>query len=144
MTYVEKVLGETESIVFCARFHWLETAKAWFYLLIFGILVFGIFLFAYVLVRIHTTEIVVTNRRFIMKTGWITRSTQEMGLETIEEVQLEQGVLGRLFGFGQLRVSGTGDSVISTPAIIAHPSHLRKAISDAQDIARNDLDTQAA
>lgn len=144
MTYVEKVLGENEKIIFCARFHWLETLKAWFFLLILGVFIIGIFLFAYVLIRIHTTEIAVTDRRFIMKTGWITRSTQEMGLETIEEVKLEQGVLGRLFGFGQLYVSGTGDSVIVTPAIMAQPARLRKAISDAQEIARSEHDSQAA
>jgi len=41
----------------------------------------------------------VTNQRLIFKRGLLWRSTQELQLRAIEEVNLEQGLVGRLLNF---------------------------------------------
>jgi hypothetical protein len=53
-------------------------------------------LFLGILVPIWTTEIGVTNERAIFKRGLLWRATQALQLRAIEEVALEQGLLGRL------------------------------------------------
>jgi len=74
-----------------------------------------------------TTEIVITSRRFVYKRGWIVRRTEEIGLGKLEEINLDQSILGRIFGYGKLRLSGTGVSTIKLPAI-DDPLSLRRAI----------------
>ncbi len=56
----------------------------------------------------HTTEIAVTSRRVIYKTGLMRRLTSELSVEKIETVLVEQGILGRILNFGTVMVRGTG------------------------------------
>jgi membrane protein YdbS with pleckstrin-like domain len=80
-----------------------------------------------------TTEIAVTDRRLVYKTGWISRRTQEMPVAKLEEVNLRQTVLGRLFGYGRLAISGTGgDTALILPEI-DDPIAFRRAIAEARD-----------
>jgi Predicted membrane protein len=60
-----------------------------------------------------TTERVLTNERYIQKIGWISRDTEEMSLDRIEEVNLNQSLLGRILGFGTVEISGTGSGKIT-------------------------------
>ena len=64
------------------------------------------------LIHLMTTEIVVTSFRFVYKTGLVSRATQEVSLNKIEETTLNQSVWGRIFGYGQLILRGTGVGVI--------------------------------
>ena len=58
-------------------------------------------------------------------------------MNKVESIQVEQGLLGRLFNFGTLIVSGTGTS--HAPLIgIAEPMGFRKAFIEAQDGAKGD------
>jgi hypothetical protein len=60
-----------------------------------------------------------------------------MNLSKVESIQVEQGVLGRLFDFGTLIVSGTGASHAPLTGI-AEPMGFRKAFIEAQDSGRSD------
>ena len=84
------------------------------------------------LVRRSSTELAVTNRRVIAKFGLIARSTVEMNLAKIESVRVEQTVMGRLFGFGSIIVTGTG-STMDPIRFIADPIAFRQAIQAATD-----------
>src|SRR5262249_33149591 len=85
-------------------------------------------------VPIWTTELGLTNQRFIFKRGLLWRSTQELQLRAIEEVNLEQGLLGRVFNFGRLELRGTGVDDIRMPAL-ADPMGLRRALQDGMAAA---------
>ncbi len=74
------------------------------------------------------TEISVTTHRVIYKTGFIRRHTVEMNMDKVETVDVDQSILGRLLGFGTVRVRGTGQSIESLREI-AHPIELRNAIT---------------
>ena len=84
------------------------------------------------LVRRSSTELAVTNRRVIAKFGLIARSTVEMNLAKIESVRVEQTVMGRLFGFGSIIVTGTG-STMDPIRYIANAIAFRQAIQAATD-----------
>ena len=81
-----------------------------------------------------TTEIGVTNQRVIFKRGLIWRSTHELQLRAIEEVNLEQDLLGRIFDCGRLRLHGTGVDDIRLPPL-ADPLGLRKGLQDGMAVA---------
>jgi uncharacterized membrane protein YdbT with pleckstrin-like domain len=50
----------------------------------------------------------VTNKRVIIKTGVISRRTVELVLAKCEGIQVMQGILGRIFGYGSIVVTTGG------------------------------------
>lgn len=130
MGYIEDTLSDSEQIVYEGQFHWTYYAAAWLSLIFLGVFIIGIILFVQIMMRIWTTEVGVTNHRVIHKTGWISRSTDELELSSVEGVEVEQGILGRIFGYGRLIISGTGVEDVVTP-LIAEPLEFRKAIDEA-------------
>ena len=46
----------------------------------------------------------------IYKTGIISRKSEEMKLGSIETVEIDQGVPGRILGYGNVKVTGRGAS----------------------------------
>lgn len=99
-SYVNSVLIKGEKVEYQARLHWriYFNAKAILTLWIAPI------------IRQMTSEFVITNKRVIMKTGFISRKTFEMNLQKIESVNVDQSLFGRLLGFGTVTIIGTGGS----------------------------------
>ncbi len=82
-----------------------------------------------------TTEIIVTTYRFVYKKGLISRDTQEVSLNKIEEITLHQSIWGRFLGYGKLILRGTGVGVITLPNL-DNPIHLRRIIENAKSALR--------
>ena len=61
--------------------------------------------------RRWTTELAVTNRRVIYKRGFISRHTIEMNMDKVESVDVDQTILGRMMGYGNIVVRGTGSGL---------------------------------
>jgi len=59
-------------------------------------------------IRRTTTEIAVTSRRAIYKTGVVRRITSEISVDKIETVLVDQSILGRILNFGTIVIRGTG------------------------------------
>ena len=132
MSYVKSTLGDNEIIRYRAHFHWTYWLGAFASLIVLGIFLIGIYWFVVMIIRILTTEIVVTSERFVFKRGWIARHTAEVMLSNIEEVNLKQSIVGRLLGFGKVAVRGTGAGLIVLPTIDS-PIKLRRAILHARE-----------
>jgi uncharacterized membrane protein YdbT with pleckstrin-like domain len=75
-----------------------------------------------------TTEIAVTDRRVIYKTGLISRRTVEMNMDKVESVDVTQDIFGRIFNYGTVLIRGTGAS-LEPLSTIASPLALRNAIT---------------
>jgi len=75
-----------------------------------------------------TTEIAVTDRRIIYKTGFISRETAEMNMHRVETVAVEQSIVGRVLNYGTVDIRGTGAG-IEDLKMIADPLALRSAIT---------------
>ena len=69
------------------------------------------------LIERATTELAVTDRRVIYKTGIFQRHSMEMNLSKVETVGVNQSILGRLLGYGTVIVRGTGGSFEPIPFI---------------------------
>ena len=141
MNYVERVLQPDETVLHAARLHWFIYLKAILLLILalvcvvlasgsdapgiaiplwIGAAVFGVVgawsgLVAFI--RQATTELALTDRRVIYKTGLFKRHTMEMNRSKVETVGVDQSVLGRLLNYGTVIVRGTGGSFEPIPQI---------------------------
>ena len=155
MGYIDETIADNERLIYRARFHWLHKLGAWFVLAIFlalaavcltaapgswawlvaaFFLLLGMASFVSMMMQIWTTEIGVTSQRLIHKRGWLRRKTDELQLTSIEEVNLDQGAMGRLLDYGRLRIHGTGVNDISLPTL-ADPVGLRRSLQEAMGSA---------
>jgi membrane protein YdbS with pleckstrin-like domain len=55
-----------------------------------------------------SSELVITDRRVLIKTGIIRRQTAEMFISKVESVAVDQGFFGRIFDYGTVVIRGTG------------------------------------
>jgi uncharacterized membrane protein YdbT with pleckstrin-like domain len=139
MGYVEKVLLPGERVIYITGLHWLVYGRA-FVLLAVAVLLaifsmaklddpnltavamgglalaaflafLGLLSFIGAAIRRSTTELAVTDQRVILKRGVIARHTIEMNRSKVESVDVDQSVLGRIFGYGTVLVRGTGGSL---------------------------------
>ena len=132
MRYVERAITEDETILAEAHLHWIYTLGAFTWLIFgFWLLGYGVYKCIAILIRKATTEICITDRRFIYKQGWLWRQSTEFDISTIEGCNYSQSFLGRILGYGNLAIRGTGVGEIVLP-LIAHPVEFRRAIIDAK------------
>ena len=106
MSYIADSLSEGEKIVAVFRQHWVT--RLWLVLWILLLITLPIALYEWL--RLRTMEYGVTNKRVIFKQGIVSRHTEEMKLGSIETVEINQSVWGRIFGFGDIKVTGKGIS----------------------------------
>ena len=59
-------------------------------------------------VELRTSEFAVTTTRVIFKVGLVARYTTELLLTKVESIAVQQSLTGRILGFGDLTVIGTG------------------------------------
>ena len=82
--------------------------------------------------QLISTEIGITSHRFVEKYGLLAMRTNEIALPNIEGVRVHQTVLGRMFGYGTVRIEGTGVDAVNTPTI-ADPVGFVRAIQTARE-----------
>lgn len=136
-SYVEGALVKDEKIVHVGHIS-LWSLSHLFALGIVLLPVFGIGLIFLVVayVRYKTTELAITSKRVIAKFGFISRRTVEINIKKVESIQVDQGILGRVFNYGTLVISGAGDPQAPIPGI-SEPMAFRRAFIEAQDQAKS-------
>jgi uncharacterized membrane protein YdbT with pleckstrin-like domain len=132
-SYVESALTKGEQVVYQGKVSILSLAP----LLLLGLIFIafyglGLLFWAAAAIRYLTTELAITNKRVIAKFGLISRSTIEINLQKIESIQVNQGILGRIFNFGSIVVSGAGNPQAPIPGI-SSPLQFRRAFVDTQE-----------
>jgi uncharacterized membrane protein YdbT with pleckstrin-like domain len=75
-----------------------------------------------------TTEVAVTDRRIIYKTGFIKRRTVEMHMDKVESVDVDQSILGRVLNYGDITIRGTGETM-ERLRMIDHPLEFRNHVT---------------
>lgn len=87
----------------------------------------GVSMLGHSYLRLISTELAITNRRVIAKTGFISRNTFEIMLNRIEGANIEQTVWGQILGFGSIFVHGTGGGI--TPIdFVSDPINFKKQL----------------
>jgi len=153
MSYVQRTLGNKETVLFSTGYHWLYWLgvylltgpfcavalvsipyAGWDYLILSMLLV--PFIFGFVrFIRGISLEVAVTTDRFVKKTGFVSITTEEISLDKIEEVNVDESIMGRIFGYGSVLVHGTGAGDIRVD-MIKDPVNLRRHIQTAREHVR--------
>lgn len=143
MSYVTEILQSNEKILATGKLHWIIYWPAMILMIVavvalslgpFGLIVFILFGVAAVVAATKewleqwVTEIVVTDRRVIYKTGLIQRHTAEMNMDKVESVIVDQSILGRLLDYGSIHIRGTGEG-LEHLHYISSPVSLRNTIT---------------
>ena len=151
MSYVERNLLTNEKLLFLTRLHWrMYTWSVLFTLFVMG--PFAVVLWmrgeqawspltvaiglAWVLavhIRRQSSEFAVTNKRVVIKLGVFKTRSVELLPSKVEGVTVEQDVWGKLFGYGDIVVTGSGGSKESF-AGIQSPFQFRRAMQEATDL----------
>jgi uncharacterized membrane protein YdbT with pleckstrin-like domain len=126
VSYVERSLIPGEQVLYQTGLHWIVFVWPVFFAGIFGLVGlplvfvrdggiagFTLLVFAGLLVWLgylirKATEMAVTNKRVVIKTGLLSRRTFELLLSKVESIGVEEGMLGRMLGYGSVVVRGTG------------------------------------
>jgi uncharacterized membrane protein YdbT with pleckstrin-like domain len=128
MSYIEQSLSSDEKVDSLFKLHWFAWVPMWIWIIL-GLVTFGItwLIAVYEFLRLKFLEQGVTNKRVILKKGIISRRTDEMKLRSIETVEINQGILGRIFGFGEIRITGKGISDVVF-RLIDDPMSVKRSI----------------
>jgi uncharacterized membrane protein YdbT with pleckstrin-like domain len=111
MGYITESLSSGEEVRNIFHLHWFAKIPMIIWIVL-AIPTVGITLILAFLewLRLRSIEQGVTNKRVILKKGIISRTSEEMKLSSIETVEIIQGIWGRIFGFGSVKVTGRGIS----------------------------------
>ena len=166
MSYVKKNLIPGETVIYQTGIHW--SVLFWPFLLAAALVAGGISCFVwqgfagyieigtlligialvvvlYSWIKRSSTEIAVTNKRVIIKTGMAARHSLEIMLAKVESIGISETLWGRMLGYGSVTIHGTG----GTPEPfhkIAHPSEFRQYVQqqiDAQSAVPQTLRTSS-
>jgi len=132
-SYVESALTKGEQVVYQGKVSiWSLVPLMLLGLIFLAFYGLGLLFWAAAAIRYFTTELAITNKRVIAKFGLISRSTIEINLQKIESIQVNQGILGRIFNFGSIVVSGAGNPQAPIPGI-SSPLEFRRSFIDTQE-----------
>lgn len=142
MGYIESSLLPGETVIARARCHWAVFTRP------VAIVVVGLVVLAYQhvigavivtigalaaispLITYGTSEFGVTSKRVVIKVGFVKRRSLELLLRQIEAISVDQSIMGRLFGFGSITLTGTG-GVHEVFHDIAKPLQFRRDVQAA-------------
>ena len=154
MSYVDKHLMAGERVVYRTHRHWVIFRRPVFVLLV-GILVFiggrfwkqepdaaivgnyaiGVAALLALVIAIPawidraTSEFAVTDKRVIVKVGWVSRRSIETLLSKIEAIEVMQGIQGRMLDYGTIIIIGTGGTKEPFDRIAA-PFEFRRKVQE--------------
>jgi membrane protein YdbS with pleckstrin-like domain len=148
MSYVDKNLLPQEQVVYKAHLHWIVYGPA-AVLILFAIVSFivgaansasavgeaiggfilliGLYSLLVQWIRMKTSEFAVTTKRVVIKVGLIRRHSLELLLRQVEGIRVDQGIIGRMLGYGTIVVGGTGGTAEPFPAI-SGPLEFRRQV----------------
>ncbi len=146
MSYLDDHLLAGERIVYRAKLHWtifltsivvvllgiglgillqvVEPAYSYAGAALAGV---GLLLAIGPAIQYVSSEFAVTDKRVLGKVGFIERESDETLLSKIEAIAVDQGVIGRILGFGTVTITGTGGTQEMFPRI-SEPLEFRRQI----------------
>jgi len=130
VSYIDQSLVQGETIVHRAQVSWWSQFWLVFLGILTAVVLVGFVFLAMAWIRVHSTEIAITNRRIIAKFGFVQRRTIEININQVEALRVDQGFWGRLLNFGTIIISGTGSSLEPAPDI-ADPLVFRRKFMEA-------------
>jgi uncharacterized membrane protein YdbT with pleckstrin-like domain len=162
MGYVESLMGRNERIVFITRQHWLVLVVAVLAdgflalaaliipLVLGGILRLLVILVVFPIVHFiirylnwHNMQFIVTNRRVMEIRGVINKRVSDSSLEKVNDVVLEQSIVGRFLKYGTVEIITGSDIGVNFFRYIAQPVRFKTEMLNQKE-GMAELDTHRA
>lgn len=153
MGFIEKRLLNDETILYRAKTSWKVIIWPIFLIILliwmsskihaivtFLAVVYSLIFIATVVMIIVTTEFALTNRRIIAKRGIIQQHSLEILLSKVESITISQPLVGRIFGFGTVTVTGSGGTQEYFKSI-DNPMELRKRVNEQISVLSNRINS---
>jgi uncharacterized membrane protein YdbT with pleckstrin-like domain len=159
MSYIDGNLLAGEQVVYRTRLHWLLFTtpvlftvivllpSAWLmftgtwnngfwsrYAWIPVVLALLILLATYI--KRQSSDFAVTNKRVMMKVGVFNTRSIELVLNKVEAIAVNQSLMGRIFGYGDIVVTGSGGTKEAFSKIQG-PLAFRRAVQSVTDVHSN-------
>jgi uncharacterized membrane protein YdbT with pleckstrin-like domain len=155
MGYVESLLGRNENIVFITRQHWMVllvtalidgflviTALAIAVALHAAVAVLATFPIIHFIVRYlnwHNKQFIVTNRRVMEIRGVINKRVSDSSLEKVNDVVLEQSIVGRFLNYGTVEIITGSDIGVNFFKHMAQPVRFKtEMLNQKEDLSELD------
>jgi hypothetical protein len=118
--YINDNLIPSEVVIYRTHLHWIIFLRpaVLVFLVFFGFTIFPIIgllillltllVMAGRLITYFTSEFGITNRRIIIKVGFVRRDSLDLLIKEVEGILVNQGVIGRFLNYGTITVIGTG------------------------------------
>jgi uncharacterized membrane protein YdbT with pleckstrin-like domain len=150
MSYIDGNLIEGERVVYRTRLHWLVfigplllcavvllpiawflyqgswRAYAWVPLAVALVVLLAAF------IKRQSSDFAVTNKRVMMKVGVLSTRSVELLLNKVEAIAVNQSFAGRLFGYGDIVITGSGGTREAFSQIQG-PLEFRRAVQSVSD-----------
>lgn len=102
MSILSNDLRKGEQIVLEAKVHWATLIIPGIFTMAYGI---GIFWLVPRLIAFLKTELSLSSKRLVGKTGLINTKSMDSPLNKINSISVESGLLGKIFGYGTIIVN---------------------------------------
>ncbi len=142
------VLKKDEKILLITRQHWIKLALpffAWLLLAIILLIAWDNYKADFIIILLTALypllEYIswkynlwcVTNLRVVDETGFFSRYSKESPLDKINNVEYDQSIWGRLFGYGNVDIQTAAELGETKYTLIHHPKLLKDTITHAQE-----------
>jgi uncharacterized membrane protein YdbT with pleckstrin-like domain len=140
------ILKKDEKILLITRQHWIRLVLPIFVWLVAAVLLIWLadttgLIITLVLALYPLIEFVnyrsnlwcVTNLRVVDESGFFSRYSKESPLDKINNVEYDQSIWGRMFGFGNVDIQTAAELGETTYELIHHPRRLKDTITHAQE-----------
>ncbi len=168
MGYIDSLMGRNEQTVFLTRQHWLVLAWAaltdvfavvliivaslllasigdslGFLKVLMVLAVFPLVHFVIRFLNWYNEQYLVTNRRVMQIRGVINKHVSDSSLEKVNDVVLDQSILGRLLGYGTVEIITGSDIGVNFFKHIAQPVRFKTEMLNQKE-GMAELDTVGA
>jgi uncharacterized membrane protein YdbT with pleckstrin-like domain len=150
MSYIDGNLVAGEQVVYRTRLHWLLFITPVLFTVVVLLpiawylangswsrytwipLAVGLLLLLATFIKRQSSDFAVTNKRVMMKVGVFSTRSIELVLNKIEAIAVNQSFIGRIFGYGDIVITGSG----GTKEAFSHiqgPLAFRRAVQSVAD-----------
>jgi hypothetical protein len=166
--YADTLLSDGERIVLRTRQHWFATivdgripwalfiaALVLLYLrvqpgmnetvalglgyLVLALLVISVVMLARLYWAWSAQDYIVTNRRVLKVEGILNKRSADSSLEKINDAVLEQNLIGRIFGYGDLDILTAADESVDQYRMLDRAPNFKKIMLDQKHLLEEDL-----
>lgn len=150
MSYIDRNLLQGEQVVYRTRLHWLLFMGPVLFIVIVLLpsawllvssawssyawipIALAVLILLPTFIKRQSSDFAVTNKRVMMKVGVFNTRSIELLLGKVEAIAVEQSLLGRIFDYGDIVITGSGGTKESF-AYIQAPLAFRRAVQAVTD-----------